>query len=105
MVVGVSTRKYARSLEGLPESRSSCSVSRSSVSRRFVARTRQQIAQRLSESLEGRDFPVLMIDGTVLGDHVLLMAMGIEADGSKRVLGLWKVAARASKQGGACCAT
>ena len=88
MVVGVSTRKYARSLEGLPESRSSCSVSRSSVSRRFVARTRQQIAQRLSESLEGRDFPVLMIDGTVLGDHVLLMAMGIEADGSKRVLGV-----------------
>jgi hypothetical protein len=32
MIVGVSTRKYARSLEGLPESRSSCSVSRSSVS-------------------------------------------------------------------------
>src|SRR6266849_3003128 len=61
MIVGVSTRKYARSLEGLPESRSSCSVSRSSVSRRFVARTRQQIARRLSESLEGRDFPVLMI--------------------------------------------
>jgi putative transposase len=88
MVVGVSTRKYARSLEGLPASRISCSVSRSSVSRRFVARTRQQIAQLLSESLEGRDFPVLMIDGTVLGDHVLLIAMGIEADGSKRVLGV-----------------
>jgi len=89
MVVGVSTRQYARSLEGgLPESRSSCSVSRSSVSRRFVARTRQQIARRLSESLEGRDFPVLMIDGTFLGDHVLLVALGIEADGSKRVLGV-----------------
>lgn len=88
MVVGVSTRKYLRSLEGLPVGRSSCSVSRSSVSRRFVARTRQQITQRLSESLEGKDFPVLLIDGTVLGDHVLLVAMGIEADGSKRVLGV-----------------
>jgi putative transposase len=88
MIVGVSTRKYGRSLEGLPESRTSCSVSRSSVSRRFVARTRQQITQRLSESLEGKDFPVLMIDGTVLGDHVLLIAIGIEADGSKRVLGV-----------------
>jgi putative transposase len=88
MVVGVSTRKYGRSLEGLPKGRPSCSVSRSSVSRRFVARTRQQITQRLSESLEGKDFPVLMIDGTVLGDHVLLIAMGIEVDGSKRVLGV-----------------
>jgi len=88
MVVGVSTRKYARSLEGLPEGRSSCSVSRSSVSRRFVARTREQITRRLSESLEGKDFPVLLIDGTVLGDHVLLVAMGIEADGSKCVLGV-----------------
>lgn len=88
MVVGVSTRKYARSLEGLPEARTSCSVSRSSVSRRFVAQTREQITRRLSESLEGRDFPVLLIDGTVLGDHVLLVAMGIEADGSKRVLGV-----------------
>lgn len=88
MVVGVSTRKYARSLEELPEDRSSCSVSRSSVSRRFVARTREQITRRLSESLEGRDFPVLMIDGTVLGDHVMLVAMGIEADGMKRVLGV-----------------
>lgn len=88
MVVGVSTRKYARSLEELPEEQSSCSVSRSSVSRRFVARTREQITRRLSESLEDRDFPVLMIDGTALGDHVMLVAMGIEADGSKRVLGV-----------------
>lgn len=88
MVVGVSTRKYARSLEELPEGRSSRSVSRSSVSRRFVARTREQITRRFSESLEGRDFPVLMLDGTALGDHVLLVAMGIEGDGSKRVLGV-----------------
>src|SRR5260370_3916848 len=68
--------------------RTSCSVSRSSVSRRLGAQTREQITRRLSESLEGRDFPVLLIDGTVLGDHVLLVAMGIEADGSKRVLGV-----------------
>lgn len=88
MVVGVSTRKYARSLEELPEGHRSSSVSRSCVSRRFVSRTREQITRRLSESLEGRDFPVILVDGTVLGDHVMLVAMGIEADGSKRVLGV-----------------
>lgn len=88
MVVGVSTRKYARSLEELPDGRNSRAVSRSSVSRRFVARTREQITRRFSESLEGKDFPVLMIDGTALGDHVLLVALGIEGDGSKRVLGV-----------------
>src|SRR5260370_7525869 len=79
--------------------RTSCSVSRSSVSRRFVAQTREQITRRLSESLEGRDFPVLLIDGTVLGDHVLLVAMGIEADGSKRVLGVVKGSSESEQAG------
>lgn len=87
MVVGVSTRKYARSLEPLPEDLSSQAVSRSAVSRRFVARTREQITRRLSESLEGRHFPAILLDGTCLGDHVVLVALGIEADGSKHVLG------------------
>jgi putative transposase len=39
MLVGVSTRKYKRSLEPLPGEAASLSVSRSSVSRHFVERT------------------------------------------------------------------
>jgi len=88
MLVGVSTRGYARSLEPLPPGGKSLAVSRSSVSRRFVARTTQQVEAFLSRPLDGLDLPVMMIDGTALGDHVLVVALGIDSDGHKHVLGV-----------------
>jgi putative transposase len=63
-------------------------VSRSSVSRRFVARTTQQVEAFLSRPLDGMDLPVVMIDGTALGDHVLIVALGIDSEGHKHVLGV-----------------
>jgi hypothetical protein len=88
MLVGASIRRYARSLEPLPAGVESLSVSRSSVSRRFVARTTEQVKAFLSRPLDGLDLPVLMIDGTALGDHVLLVALGIDSQGHKHVLGV-----------------
>ena len=88
ILVGVSTRNYHRSLEPMPESAPSLGVSRSSVSRRFVARTTAQVRSFLSSSLADVDLPVVMIDGTQMGDHLLLVAMGIEASGTKHVLGV-----------------
>jgi putative transposase len=87
MLLGVSTRRYARSLEPLPPEVDSVSVSHSSVSRRFVARTAAEVAEFLSRPLEA-DFPVLMIDGTGLGEHVLVVALGIDSEGHKHVLGV-----------------
>ena len=88
MLVGVTTRKYERSLEPLPEGLESQGTSRSSVSRRFVARTSAQVEAFLGRSLKDVDFPVLMIDGTGFGDHLMLVAMGIDSKGTKRVLGV-----------------
>ena len=87
MLVGVSTRRYARSLEPLPSGVESRAVSRSSVSRRFVARTAQKVEEFLSRPLEV-DLPVVMIDGTALGEHVLVVALGIDREGHKHVLGV-----------------
>ena len=87
MLVGVSTRKYARSLEPLPAGVDQLAVSRSSVSRRFVARTAQKVEAFLSRPLE-MDLPVVMIDGTALGEHVLVVALGIDREGRKHVLGV-----------------
>ena len=67
MLVGVTTRKYERSLEPLPEGLESQGTSRSSVSRRFVARTSVQVEAFLARSLQDEDYPVVMIDGTGLG--------------------------------------
>lgn len=88
IVVGVSTRNYRRSLEPLPEKTAPVGVSRSSVSRRFVAQTKAQVGKYLSRPLDGLDLPLIMIDGTYMGEHLLLLAMGIDTEGRKHVLGL-----------------
>ena len=88
MLVGVTTRKYERSLESLPEGLESQGTSRSSVSRRFVARTSAQVEGFLARSVQGEDYPVVMIDGTGFGDHLMLVAMGVDSKGEKHVLGV-----------------
>lgn len=88
MLVGVSTRNYARSLEEGPEGVETSATSRSTVSRQFVARTRTQVEKFLSRSLGELDLPVILLDGTGMGDHVLVVALGIDAKGGKHVLGV-----------------
>ncbi len=85
---GVSTRKYRRSLERLPEDVEDQSVSKSAVSRRFVALSQKQMITWLTTPLGDRVFPIVMIDGIVLGDHTILIALGIDTDGKKQILGL-----------------
>jgi transposase-like protein len=86
--VGVSTRRYARSLEPVPDDLATRGTSRSAVSRRFVAATEKQMAEWLGRDLGAVDLAVLMIDGVVIDEHVLLVALGIDTDGKKHVLGV-----------------
>ena len=88
MLVGVSTRRYARSLESLPADLPARGASRSAVSRRFVAATEQQMGEWLGRDLSPLDLAVLMLDGVYVQDHVLLVALGIDAEGTKHVLGV-----------------
>ena len=85
---GVSTRKYARSLDTLPEEIDERSVSKSSVSRRYVAMTTKQMTTWLTTPIGHRHFPIVMIDGIIFGDHTVLIALGIDSEGKKQVLGL-----------------
>ena len=89
MLVGVATRQYARSLEPLGPEMQSRGTSKSAVSRRFVARTTAQLATWQSAPLDALDLVALLIDGVHLGDHCLIVALGIAADGQKHALGLW----------------
>ena len=88
MVLGVSTRNYPRSLEPLEEPLDSHGISKSSVSRHFVTRTAGQVEQFLSRPLDELDLPVVMVDGKNFGDHVILIALGIDRQGRKHVLGV-----------------
>ena len=89
MLVGVATRQYARSLEPLGPEVESRGTSKSAVSRRFVAKTTAQLAAWQSVPLDTVDVVALLIDGVHVGDHCLIVALGIAADGQKHALGLW----------------
>ena len=88
IAAGVSTRRYAGTLDKLAPPDDARSVSKSAVSRRFVALSQEQLNKWLTRSLEGIDMPVVMIDGIHFRDRVVLVALGIDARGEKHVLGL-----------------
>jgi putative transposase len=88
LAAGVATRAYARTLDPLPPGRHERAVAKSSVSRRFVALTRMQLTTWLSQPLDALDVRVILIDGLHFRDHVILLALGIAADGVKHVLAL-----------------
>ncbi len=85
---GISSRKNARSLDPLPDAIQERSTSKSSVSRRYVAMTTKQMTSWLTMPIGDRHFPIVMIDGIHLGDHLILIALGIDFEGKKQVLGL-----------------
>jgi transposase-like protein len=66
ILVGVSTRRYERSLETKEIDIPSKGTSKSSVSRRFVAMTTKRLVEWLNRPLEGLDLVVLFIDGVEL---------------------------------------
>jgi putative transposase len=89
MLVGVATRQYARSLDPLPATMVSRGTSKSAVSRRFVAKTAAQLAAWRSTALDAVDLVALLIDGVHIGEHCIVVALGIDRTGRKHALGLW----------------
>jgi len=88
IAAGVSTRRYAGTLDGLAPPDEALSASKSAVSRRWVALSQAQLHEWLSGSMKELDLPVVMIDGIHFRDRVILVALGIDAEGNKHVLGL-----------------
>ena len=101
MVIGVATRKYARSLEPLPEelAEGERSTSRSTVSRKFINASKKKLTEWMSRDLSELDLVGIFIDGLHFSEHVILIALGVDASGMKHVLGLWE---GATENGAAC---
>ena len=89
MLIGVATRRYARSLEPLGSGVLTRGTSKSAVSRRFVAQTGAQLEAWRTRPLDGLDLVALFIDGVVFADHCVIVALGIDRTGRKHPLGLW----------------
>jgi putative transposase len=90
MVLGVATRKYDRSLEAMPPGVKTRGTSKSAVSRRFVEATMEGLETWLKRPLSDLSLAVLMLDGIVCGEHTVLVALGIDEEGAKHILGVWE---------------
>lgn len=85
LLSGVSTRKYERTLDN-PLGESIC-TSKSEVSRRFAAAMGTQMEEFFKRRIEG-SYPAMLLDGLQLGEMTIIAALGIDAEGNKRILGL-----------------
>lgn len=89
MLIGVATRQYGRSLEPIGPEVPTRGTSKSAVSRRFVAKTAAQLTAWRSTALDALDLVALLIDGVHIGEHCIVVALGIDHTGVKHALGLW----------------
>lgn len=88
IAIGVATRKYRRTLDPLPDNVAERAISKSAVSRRFVALTSNKLTTWMAAPLDGLDIRVLFIDGLHFRDPVILLVLGLDSQGVKHVLGL-----------------
>ena len=91
MLAGVATRRHVdvaepvgAALEGRAKS-----LSKSAVSRRFVAATTKAMGELMARDLADTDVAVLMIDGLDVAGSCVVVALVITADGTKLPVGLW----------------
>src|SRR3954462_13263620 len=87
---GLLTRPYRIGLEPVGEAveESSRSTSKSAVSRKFVAMTETALTDLLAKDLTDLDLVALMIDGVYFAEHLCVVTLGIDIDGTKHPLGL-----------------
>jgi transposase-like protein len=85
MLCGVSTRKYARTLETDANERG-C-TSKSEASRRYNVELKRLADEFFNRQLRD-EYPVIMLDGMSMGSMMVITAMGITAQGEKKILGL-----------------
>lgn len=82
---GISTRQYE---EVLPEMASTCGVSKSNVSREAAEAGDEALQELLERRFDRLDLLVIYIDGMVFGEHHVISAVGVDAQGHKHVLGI-----------------
>jgi hypothetical protein len=88
MLAKLSSRRYSAGLEpvGAAVEAEARSMSKSAVSRRFVAATESALAELLARDLAELDLVALMVDGVHFADHLCVVALGIGVDGTKHPL-------------------
>ena len=82
---GVSTRNYR---EVLPEMAETVGVSKSTISREFIEASEKALQELAERRFDEQDILIVYIDGIVFGGHHVIVAIGVDSEGYKHVLGL-----------------
>ena len=92
MLINVSTRRFGRAVRlpgGDIPAAPGAGVSKSAVSRRFVALSAERMREWMTADLSALDLLAIQIDGIhIEADLMLLAAVGIDGDGEKHPLGV-----------------
>ena len=92
---GVSTRNYA---QVLPEMAETVGVSKSQVSRTFVEASEKSLKELMERCFDEKDILIVYIDGIVFGTHHVIVAIGVDTEGQKHVLGLRDGASESARE-------
>ncbi|MDI6891908.1 MAG: transposase [Actinomycetota bacterium] len=65
-------------------------MSKSSVGRHFIKATAKQLKALLERRLDTLDLIAILIDGIEFKEYLLVVALGVDEEGRKHVLGLWQ---------------
>jgi len=85
LMKGISTRKYK---DILPEMAETVGVSKSQISREFIAASEKEFQQLCERRFDEKDIVAIYIDGIQFGDCHVIVALGVDSCGFKHVLGL-----------------
>jgi len=89
MLAGLSSRRYRAGLEPVGDV-GDAGTSASAVSRRFVRGTEAALAEIFGRDLSEIDLLACFLDGLHVGEHLIVVALGVDSAGRKHPLGLWE---------------
>lgn len=87
MLYGVASRHYGMVDGDLPRDLEAYGTSKSAVSARFARATGELVQRFLTRRIEARML-VVYVDAIFLGSHAVLVALGVDSEGRKHILGM-----------------
>jgi transposase-like protein len=82
---GVTTRQYQHVI---PEMAETVGVCKSSVSRETIVAAEKELERLTERRFDQLDLLIIYLDGIVFGDHHVIGALGVDAEGHKHLLGI-----------------
>ena len=87
VMLRLSSRNYERAIDDFCEG---YGLKKSSISRRFIKASQKKLEELMERPLGKMDLVVIGIDGVEVAGAVLVVAVGIDTQGAKHILGLWQ---------------